>query len=269
MFRVHPIHSLDLPELAPYRTLKYQMEHRQQGIFVAESEKVTRRLLESSLAVVSVMLTEAHLPAFEPLLSRRPEPIEVYVGPKSLLETLTGFSMYQGVMAVGRVPASPSLDQLLIQLARPWLLVAADGVANAQNMGALLRNCAAFGGQALLAGESSCSPYLRRSVASSVGTIFRLPVLELKSLGETLRELRRRGIRCLAAHPREGSLPLPQTNLRCDLCLVLGGEGHGLSPAALEQCDETVIIPMRSGIDSLNVAAASAVLLYEAARQRA
>src|SRR6266542_1000405 len=104
MPQVHKIDSLELPELAPYRTLRRPLEHREQGIFVAEGEKVVRRLLESNFTVVSVMLPEKWLREFEPLIRSRPEEIRAYVAEKRLLEQLTGFSMYQGILAVGTIP---------------------------------------------------------------------------------------------------------------------------------------------------------------------
>src|SRR2546430_12789258 len=100
MFRTRKIDTFDLPALQPYRTMRRQLEHREQGIFVAEGEKVVRRLLESSFAVVSVLLPEKWLTELEPLLRSRPERIEVFLAEKKLLETLTGFSMYQGLLAV-------------------------------------------------------------------------------------------------------------------------------------------------------------------------
>src|SRR5438874_9172305 len=144
MFQVERIASFDLPELQPYRTMRRQMEHRQQGIFVAEGDKVVRRLLESRFEVVSVLLPEKWLPALAPVLEARPEAIRVFVADKALLETLTGFSMYQGLLAVGKVPAQPSLEKLLARSHRPWLLAAADGLSSAENLGAVVRNCAAF-----------------------------------------------------------------------------------------------------------------------------
>src|SRR6201987_3356716 len=112
MFRVQNIHSLDLPDLQPYRTMRRQTEHRQQGIFVAEGEKVVRRLLESRFGVVSVLLPEKWLHDLKPSLEARPEAVQVVVGEKKLLETLTVFSMYQGLLAVGKIPASRSLKAL-------------------------------------------------------------------------------------------------------------------------------------------------------------
>src|SRR3989442_13834904 len=112
MFEVRKIGSLDIPELEPYRTMRRQIEHQQQGIFVAEGEKVVRRLLESSFIVVSVLLPEKWLGELEPLLQRRPETIRVFVAEKDLLETLTGFSMYQCLLAVGKIPAELSLEEI-------------------------------------------------------------------------------------------------------------------------------------------------------------
>src|ERR1022692_2769832 len=106
MFRFQNISSLALPELAPYRTMRRSAEHEAQGIFIAEGEKVTRRLLESHFTVVSVMLPEKWLEDFRPLLAARPEEFTVYLAEKSLLETLVGYSLFQGVISIGRIPRS-------------------------------------------------------------------------------------------------------------------------------------------------------------------
>src|SRR5262245_26803618 len=166
MLHIQRIETLELPELAPYRTMRRQQEHRQQGIFVAEGEKVVRRLLESRFEVISLLLPEKWLAELEPYLQARPELIDVFVAEKHLLETLTGFSMYQGLLAVGRIPAPMSLAAILERCSKPHLLVAVDNLSNAENLGALVRNCVAFGVQALLAGETCCSPFLRRAVRS-------------------------------------------------------------------------------------------------------
>lgn len=268
MFHAQEIDSFDLPELQPYRTMRRQHEQREQGIFVAEGEKVVRRLLESRFQVVSVLLPEKWLRELEPLLLARPENVHVFVAEKKLLETLTGFSMYQGLLAVGKVPPAPSLDEVLARAARPHLLAAVDSLSSAENLGALVRNCVAFKTQALLVGETSTSPYLRRAVRNSMGTVFQLPVIECRSLVESLKELRGRGIRCIAAHPRADGHTVSQTGFAGDCCIVFGSEGYGLSPAVLAACDEAAAIPMAPTVDSLNVGSAAAVFLYEASRQR-
>ena len=262
------IESFDLPELQPYRTMRRQAEHRQQGIFVAEGEKVVRRLLESNFSVVSVLLPEKWLRELEPLLQARREGIQVYVAEKALLETLTGFSMYQGLLAVGKVPPLPTLAEVVDRSPQPRLLTAADGLSNAENLGALVRNCAAFNALALIVGETCTSPFLRRAVRGSMGAVFQLPVVETTSLTEALSELRERGIRCIAAHPRADGHTVSRANLAEDCCIVFGSEGYGISPAVLTACDETASIPMPPTVDSLNVGSAAAVFLYEANRQR-
>ena len=268
MIHVHQIKTLELPELAPYRTMRRQLEQRAQGIFVAEGEKVVRRLLESDFTVVSLLLPARWLREYEPLIRSRSEQIHAYVAEKEILERLTGFSMYQGVLAIGKIPPEPNLQAILHKSARPCFCAAVDGLSNAENIGGLVRNCAAFGVQALLVGKSCGSPFLRRAVRSSMGAIFRLPVLEGIDLAPTLRDLRAWGLRCIAAHPRSDKRTLAQADFTADCCLVFGSEGGGISPETLAACDEAVAIPMARGVDSLNVGCAAAVFFYEAHRQR-
>jgi tRNA G18 (ribose-2'-O)-methylase SpoU len=268
MLTVRSIDSFEDPDLQPYRTMRRQMEQRERGIFVAEGEKVVRRLLESRLEVVSMLLPPKWLDELRPLLEKRPERIQVYVAEKALLETLTGFSMYQGLLAVGTVPPQARLQDVLAASARPRLLVALDGLSSAENVGSVVRNCAAFHVQVLITGETSTSPFLRRAVRSSMGTVFHLPVIESAQLSTTLFELKAQRIRCVAAHPHIAGRTIAAANLATDCCIVLGSEGYGLSPAILEACDEAAAIPMPEGVDSLNVSSAAAVFLYEASRQR-
>src|SRR5579883_225471 len=269
MLQVQLIESLDLPALQPYRTMRRQMEHRQQGIFVAEGEKVVRRLLESHLEVRSVLLPQKWFSELRPLLEARSEQTRVYLAEKSLLETLTGFSMYQGLLAVGKVPPQPSLDHILGTTPGPHLFVAVDGLSSAENLGAVVRNCAAFGAHAIITGESCPSPFLRRAVRSSMGAIFHVPVIESENLVRTLQHLRSNGIRCIAAHPHATGQTPAKTDFKPGCCIVLGSEGYGLAPATLEACHQAAAVPMPQTVDSLNVASAAAVFLYEAHRQRA
>jgi tRNA G18 (ribose-2'-O)-methylase SpoU len=269
MLHIQPVGSPELPALAPYRTMRRQLDHRQQHIFVAEGVKVVQRLLESRFSVVSVLLTPEWLTHFEPLLRARPEPIVAFTAEKNAMQDLTGFSMYQGVLAVGRIPPPPTLADALARSPRPRLLAAVDAVSSAENLGGLMRNAVAFGVQVLLVGETSASPYLRRAVRSSMGAIFHLPVIEVLNLVETLRALRTQKVLCVAAHPHAERRTIHQVDLAGDCCLVFGSEGYGLSPRVLEACDDAVAIQMSAHVDSLNVGSASAVFFYEAQRQRA
>jgi tRNA G18 (ribose-2'-O)-methylase SpoU len=269
MFRLRKIDSFDLPALAPYRTMRRPKEHAELGIFVAEGDKVVQRLLQDPLhGIVSVVLPPDRVEEFTPLLQSRAEDFEVFVAEKRLLKDLIGFHMYQGVLAVGKIPPPPALDEVLANAPRPLLLVAADDLTNSENVGSLVRNCAAFGVHALLVGETSASPWLRRSVRNSMGTIFQLPIIETASLALTLRGLRNAGIHIVAAHPHTDERTLTQGRFTGDCCIVMGSEGTGIRPEVLEVCDEAVAIRMPPTVDSLNVTSATSVFLYEASRQR-
>jgi tRNA G18 (ribose-2'-O)-methylase SpoU len=252
------VSGFDRPGLEPYATLRQTEERRRAGEFVAEGDKVVRRLLESSCGVVSVLLPERRLAEFEPLLRARPEDVTVYVMELAELEKLTGFPFFQGVLAVGKIPRPATLESVFAAAPRPHFFVALDGLTSAENVGLTLRNCAAFGVQALLVDDSSASPFLRRAVRNSMGNVFKLPVVECVSSPE----------RVIAAHPHPDGRAIHDADFTGDCCVVLGSEGQGISPAVLAACDEAVLIPMSQDVDSLNVGSAAAVFLYEAARQR-
>ena len=268
MFQIERLDSLDDPRLVPYRTMRRQFDHWQQEIFVAEGEKVVRRLLESRIPVISVLLPGEQLPELEPLLRKRSEQIFAFTAKKSLLEQLTGFQLYQGVLALAKVPPAVTLDEILSQGDAPRLLVALDGLSNSENLGVVIRNCVAFGVHSLILNETCAPPYLRRAVRNSMGTVFKLLYARSAALATTLRELQHAGIRVIAAHPHTERKSILDADFRNDCCIVFGSEGTGISPDVLAACDDIVAIPMRSGIDSLNVASATAVFLYEAQRQR-
>jgi tRNA G18 (ribose-2'-O)-methylase SpoU len=266
---VRHVTSLDDTGLAVYRTLRRPLEHRKAGLFVAEGTLVAERFLQSPLEAVSVLLTQGLFDRFQSLIERRAEAITVYVAEKKLLETIVGFECHQGIMALGKVPLPPTVDGLLARLPPPRLFAATDGFTSAENTGVLARNCAACGAGALIVGETSADPYLRRSVRNSMGTIFRLPVVYAPSLAEALRDLRRNySFQIIAAHPRPDSALLFNVVFSRDTCVVFGSEGDGISEAVLAECSLQVTIPMDGGVDSLNVASAGAVVLYEALRQR-
>lgn len=255
--------SLNESGLEPYKTLRRPVEHQRQGIFVAEGEKVVRRLLESRLEVLSVLLTQEWMEKLRSLLTDLPA--NIYVAPKDTVETIVGFPLHQGLMAVGKIPRGEVLSTLLEQSSRPYFFAAVEGLTNAENLGALVRNCAAFGTQALLVGETSSSPFLRRAVRNSLGTVFTLPIVHLEQLTKTIQDLRRlHNVRVIAAHPRASqTLSEWDEDIGSGICLVFGSEGAGISESVLSACDHALAVPMHHEVDSLNVASASAVFLHE------
>ena len=268
MFTCLNIESLDLPELEPYRTMRLTEDHRNRGIFVAEGDKVVQRLLNSQHGVVSLLLPPERLPEFEPLLSTRPELITVYLAPKRVLESLTGYPMYQGVLAIGIIPPQVSFESFLGSFPSNGIITALDGISNAENMGVIIRNAGALGLDGVISGENSCSPYLRRAVRNSMGAIFRLPILHSAGLEELLLACKRKGIRIVGAHPHlRGEYDI-RSGLFGPVCIVLGSEGYGIRPQILSLCDSCIALPMDREVDSLNVASAAAIFFHAAREQK-
>lgn len=261
--------SLDTPALQAYRTLRRPHDHIKQGIFIAEGEKVVRRLLVSNLPVISLLMTsEWFQQCTSPGYPSIPKGAKIFLAEKDLLETIVGYNLHQGIMALGKIPNEESITEVLDKTKKPFLLVALDGLVNAENVGVIIRNCAAFGVDAVISGERSSSPYLRRAVRNSMGTVFTLPVIHSTNLISDLTLLRtKHAANIIAAHAHDHSL-IHDCSFSGNVCIVLGNEGEGISNDILSVCTERVTIPMANNTDSLNVANASAVFLYEADKQR-
>ena len=259
------VQSLEHPSLLPYRTLRQPIEHWRQGIFIAEGEKVVHRLAESTTEIVSLLLTQQWWEMYEPLLQQREQkPATIFVAENSLLETIVGFRLHQGIMAIGKIPPMQTREE---NFSTHTLFVALDGIANAENMGVIVRNCAAFGVESMIVGETSCSPYLRRAVRNSMGTIYAMKIFHSQNLAGDLQILRNKNTAIISAHPQPSAKEIQCETFHKKLCLVLGSEGDGISQPVLDVCTQIVQIPMKNNTDSLNVASATAVMLWEIVRR--
>lgn len=276
--KIQEVTSLNLPELQPYRTLRRPLEHIRDGIFVAEGEKVVRRLLSSNLTVISLLMTPEwykqlfnaeHPSSITPSIQHSTiQQPTIFIAEKVLLESIVGFNLHQGIMAVAKVPVQESLEEVITRISKPHLLIALDRLANSENVGVIVRNCAAFGVDGIIVGENSSSPYLRRAVRNSMGAVFGIPVVHSSNLVESLSMIKKNyDTKIIAAHLGEEN-SIHAIDLNGNICIVLGNEGEGISETVLNACDMNVTIPMMNGTDSLNVASASAVFLYEARKQR-
>ncbi len=265
---IHRITSLDIPELQPYRTLRRPQEHLDEGIFVAEGAKVVQRLLATQLPVVSLLVTEEWLQKLSTETPPTRLPNDIFVADKGVLETIVGFRMHQGIMGVAKVPSEPGLDELVHSSPSPRLFAALDGLVFAENVGVVVRNCRAFGVQGILVGETSASPYLRRAVRNSMGTVFHMPVIHAIALSETLLTLRSKHNISVIIADAHTETSLYDVDYRKDICLVFGNEDAGTSASVTSAATTAIKIPMKEGVDSLNVASASAAILAEVSRQR-
>ena len=249
------------------------------GIFVAEGRFVVSRLLtESALATRSVMVTEAARASLADVFAARPE-VPVYVVPQSVADGVAGVHIHRGCLATGVRPAAQPWQQMVgathlsaVASAKADgspILVVLERVANADNVGGVFRNAAAFGADAVLLDAVSTDPLYRKAIRTSMGAALRVPFARADPWPDALHELRRMGFALLAMTPAGDALPLRECVARVagrPVALVLGHEGDGLTDAALEACDLRARIPMASGIDSVNVASAAAIALYELRR---
>lgn len=240
------------------------------GLYMAESSKVITRALEAGHRPRSFLMTERWLPELTDLLSavqRRFGDVPVYVGPPEVVEAITGFHLHRGALAAMHRPELPSLDDVLRGArggAGARRVAVFDGIVDHTNLGAGFRSAAALGVDAVLVTPECADPFYRRSIRVSMGTVFQVPWTRIDPWPAGIDALRERGftVAALALAEDAVSLEALAANAPERLALVLGTEGDGLSRRVTAAADVVVTIPMAGGVDSLNVAAASAVAFW-------
>jgi tRNA G18 (ribose-2'-O)-methylase SpoU len=250
--------TLDDPRLADYRDLRDRRLGPSSGRFIAESEVVVRKLLAAGMPIHSMLLTAPRLASLEPLLAATPRSFPIFLVPQTVMDKVAGFHVHRGCLAIAERPrrALP---------ADAHLIVIAVDLVDVDNLGSLARNAAAFGVDALMLSPRSADPYYRKAVRTSAGAVLALPIVRAGRWPEDLLALRdEHGFQLAAAVLTDSALPLPLFAPAEHLALLFGPEGPGLDPALQQLCDIRLKIPMVSspGVDSLNVANASAVFLY-------
>lgn len=264
------IHDLSAPELAPFaRLTEAQLRsstEREHGLFIAESPKVIGSALDAGCEPLAFLMERRQVegPA-APVLARCPD-VPVYTGDREVLAALTGYTLTRGVLcAMGR-PAPRKAEEICQNARRVAVL---ENIVDSTNVGAVFRS-AAMGVDAVLLSPSCCDPLCRRAVRVSMGTVFVVPWARL---GENKEDWPEKGLARLEGMGfATAALALNENSLRIDdpclaaeprLAMVLGTEGDGLAPDTIARCRYTVRIPMRPGVDSLNVAAAGAVAFWQ------
>jgi tRNA G18 (ribose-2'-O)-methylase SpoU len=247
------ISEADDPRVAEYGRLKERWLNAEGGRFVAESERVVRRLIESGLGVHSVLLTAPRLATLADALGGA---FPVYLAPQELLDRIAGFHVHRGCLAVGARPGAGAIP------AGARRLVVLEDLTDVDNLGAIARHAAAFGADALVLSPRCADPFYRKAIRVSLGAVFTLPIVRLARWPDDLRALRADGIELVGAVLEPGATPLARFGPPARAALLFGAEGPGLSLAARALCDHRVTIPMSPGADSLNVATAAALFLY-------
>jgi tRNA G18 (ribose-2'-O)-methylase SpoU len=228
---------------------------RGDGFFIAEGTVVLRRLLGTGLRIRSVLVSHHQFDVLGRELAHVAAP--VYVASPAVLEGVSGFPVHRGVLAAVERPAPRSAAEVLATSAR---VVVLEGVNDHENLGSIFRNASALGFDAVLLDARCSDPWYRRCVRVSTGHVLPVPSARL----DALEDVRRAGFSVLALTPAPDAAPLAAVaaRVRPPLAVLLGAEGPGLTDGALAAADERVRIPMAAGVDSLNVAAASAIAMY-------
>lgn len=268
MADIREIADFSAPELDIFARLRDSQlanwECAEQGIFIAESPKVIARALQSGYEPISFLMERRHVEnQAKPLLERCPE-VPVFTAEEPVLAQMTGFHLTRGMLCAMKRRTLPQVEQVCANARRVAVL---ERVMNPTNVGAIFRSAAALGMDAVLLTPECSDPLYRRSTRVSMGTVFQIPWTYLPE-GSWTEKLHALGFRTAAMALRADSVRLNDPRLLAEprLAIALGTEGDGLADGSIEDCDYTVCIPMAHGVDSLNVAAASAVAFYQLGR---
>lgn len=272
MAKIIEIDDINRPELDVYARLteaelrnKFEQD---KGIFIAESPKVIKLALAAGYEPLSFLMEAKHITGDgADIIAFVAEDVPVYTASRGVLASITGYKLTRGVLAAFRRPKLPGVEELCKNAKRIAIL---EEIADSTNVGAIVRSAAALGVDAVLVTPTCCDPLMRRAIRVSMGTIFQIPWTRIGESaedwpGKGLRLLNNMGFKTVAMALKENSFALDDPLLKQEekLAIILGGEGYGIHQETLAQVDYTVIIPMFHQVDSLNVAAASAVAFWE------
>lgn len=271
MANIIEITDFTAPELDLYARLSEpQLLHYyepQLGIFLAESPRVIQRALDAGYQPVSLLLERSHVTGDAEQIIARCGDIPVYVADLPVLTQLTGFQLTRGALCAMRRRALPTVQQICAKARRVAVL---EDVVNPTNVGAIMRSAAALNMDAVLLTPGCSDPLYRRAIRVSMGTVFQIPWTFFDNASTHWTQLlQQMGFQTAAMALQDDSIAIddPQLMAADKLAIVLGTEGDGLAPATIASCDYTVRIPMAHGVDSLNVAAASAVAFWQLGRR--
>ena len=255
------VNDLQDPRVAGYRNVKDRDLAEEGDRFVAEGEYLVQRLLVSGLHVESVLMSDRRRAnAAKPISV--PEHVPLYVAPEAVMEAITGVHFHGGVLAIGRRPPAPDIDRLLAAASAPMLLLCPE-ITNLANLGAIARVAAGFGVTAMLLGPRCADPWYRKSVRTSMGAVFTLPIIRCDDLAAQMARLRdEQGVQFIAAVLADDAQPLHTIARPPRPALVMGNEEHGVPRHYLRHCAAKAIIPMHGDVDSLNVVVATGIMLY-------
>ena len=256
------------PRIAGFVSIRERDLTGRDGLFVAEGTVVLRMLGQpparaNGFVAEAILLLENRLAGVADVLAAFPETVPVYVASAAIFDAVAGFNMHRGVLALGRKPPAGHAEGLLSRLPEASLVLAGCGLSNHDNVGSIFRNAAAFGADAIFLDETSCDPLYRKAIRVSVGSVLSVPFARGLDAKSMLGGLAEAGFEIWGLSPR-GEVPVSAIPAARRIALVLGTEGEGL-PETILSSFRTARIPQRPGLDSLNVATASGIALYQIA----
>ena len=270
MADIRQISDFDDPALDVYaRMSEGQLLNRhepEKGLFIAESPKVIERALDAGCVPVSCLVEDRQIEGEAASVLARLVQVPVHTAPFSVLTQLTGFKLTRGMLCAMKRPAAPKPEKLCCGSCRLAIL---EHVVNPTNVGAIIRSAAALGMDGVLLTPDCSDPLYRRAIRVSMGTVFQIPWAFFPEDVDWMEFLKTMGIRTVAMALRRDTVAIDDPKLLSEerLAIILGTEGEGLEEETIDRCDYTVKIPMAAGVDSLNVAAASAVAFWELGRK--
>ncbi len=264
MNNIIEITDFTAPELDVYARLTeaqlLNKEFPEKGLFIAESPKVIERALDAGYEAVSCLIEKRHIEGEGKHILSRIKGVPVYCAEFDVLTKLTGFKLTRGMLCAMKRKKLPSVGEICENKSR---IVILDKVMNPTNVGAIIRSAAALGMDAVLLTPGCSDPLYRRAARVSMGTVFQIDWTFLES--DSLDAIKALGFKTVAMALKDNTLDIGNPGLTAEkrLAIIMGTEGYGLSDETISGCDFTVKIPMHNGVDSLNVAAASAVAFYQ------
>ena len=267
MSNIIEISDLSAPELAVFSKLtEAQLRNKlepEKGIFIAESPKVINTALENGYTPLSMLMERKHIDGQATDIIAKSGDIPIYTADRDVLASLTGYELTRGILCAMRRPVLPDAADLCRDMKRVCIL---EGVVDTTNIGAIFRSAAALNMDAVLLTPTCCDPFNRRAVRVSMGTVFQVPWTYIPNMYDGgLELLKALGFKTAAMALSDNSVSIDDNALCSEekLAVIMGTEGDGLSKSTIDGCDYTVKIPMAHGVDSLNVAAASAVAFWQ------
>lgn len=257
----YTIDNLDDPRLTPFRDLRNRNWVESSGLFIAEGPLLVERLLASNYAVNSILLDNKFFDHYAPMI---PDTVDVLVVEHELVEQIVGFNFHRGVLGCGqRKPVPPLREAFEIPSSHRETIVWAAGVQDPENLGGILRACAALGVGRVIVGPSSADPLSRRVLRVSMGNALRLQLFRSREFAADMQWLQQVcGVTCVATTLHPQAIPLEQAHRSGPLALLIGNERYGLPEAIQAAADLRVTIPMELGTDSLNVCMAAGIVMH-------